>query len=191
MAKLIATLGTSPGGIFETYTNLVKGTYEAENPIPQEIDSVYIIRTVDKEVDFAWKLIKLLFSCLKVPATISDIRVNVTDIMSKTDYDTFKNAIFDKIIKGDFVDFTGGRKSMSVAAAIGALKRGGNLVTTIIPQQEYNRIQQKLKELKEKKEKEIREIEEIMEKSGKVECGNLTQDLNEIIAKGAKTILLS
>jgi len=180
--KLISTLGTSPGGIFETYTNLVNGNYEAEKPEKVQITEVYVIRTKDKEVEFAWKLVKALFVCMKVPATIVDIPVNVVDITSKSDYEEFKKAVFDKISKGDFVDFTGGRKAMSVAAAIGALQRGANLVTTIIPQEEYNRIQQKIKGLKGK-EKEI-------EEAGKGNCG-IAEELKELIAKNARTILLS
>jgi len=73
MVKLIATLGTSPGGIFETYTNLINGTYESENPTKIEIQDVYIIRTKDKEVELAWKLVKALFICMRVPAQIADI----------------------------------------------------------------------------------------------------------------------
>jgi len=180
--KLIATLGTSPGGIFETYTNLINGNYEAEKPEKVEISEVYIIRTRDKDVEFAWKLVKALFACMKVPAQIADIPVNISDITSKNDYEQFRKAVFEKISKGDFVDFTGGRKAMSVAAAIGALKRDANLVTTIIPQQEYNRIQQKIKELKEK--------EDEIERAGNGDC-RIAEELKEIIAKNAKTILLS
>jgi len=180
--KLIATLGTSPGGIFETYTNLINGTYEAERPEKVEISDVYIIRTKDKDVEFAWKLVKALFTCMKVPAQIVDIPVNISDITSKSDYDLFRKAVFDKISRGDYVDFTGGRKAMSVAAAIGAAQRGASLVTTIIPQQEYNRIQQKIKELKEK--------EDEIERAGKGNC-RIAEELKEIIAKNAKTILLS
>ncbi|BFI74281.1 CRISPR-associated ring nuclease Crn1 [Sulfurisphaera ohwakuensis] len=184
MVKLIATLGTSPGGIFETYTNLINGTYESENPSKIEIQDIYIIRTKDKEVELAWKLVKALFICMKVPAQIADIPVSINDITSKEDYEIFKKEIFQRISKGDFIDFTGGRKAMSVAAAIGAVKKEAYLVTTIIPQQEYNRIQQQIKELKDR-EKEINDA------ISTGSCENIGEELKKLIIHGAKTILLT
>lgn len=192
MVKLIATLGTSPGGIFETYTNLINGNYEADNPAKIEIDYIYLVRTTDKDVVFASKLVKALFICQKVPSEVVEIPVNISDITSKKDYDEFKNLIFKKINKGDFVDFTGGRKAMSVAAAIGALKTQANLVTTIIPQIEYNKIQNKLKNLKNKENEIDQMLNQVYEnKTAKEEFSSLCIDLKELIAQGARTILLS
>lgn len=184
MTKLIATLGTSPGGIFETYTNLINGTYESENPRQIEIQDVYIIRTKDKEVEFAWKLVKALFICMKVPAQIADIPLPINDITSKEDYEIFRKEIFQRINKGDFIDFTGGRKAMSVAAAIGAVKKEAYLVTTIIPQQEYNRIQQQIKELKNRE----KEIDDVINTHT---CDKIEDELKKLISHGAKTILLT
>ncbi|BFH74169.1 CRISPR-associated ring nuclease Crn1 [Sulfurisphaera javensis] len=183
MVKLIATLGTSPGGVFETYTNLINGNYESDNPSKVEIDTIYLIRTLDKDVEFAFKLVKALFICQKIPSEVVEIKINISDITNKQEYEQFKSQIFQKIGKGDFVDFTGGRKAMSVAAAIQALKRDAYLVTTIIPQSEYNRIQNKLKELKNKEN----EINDILANKNLSLC----PELNELIVHGARTILLS
>ncbi|MFP3064814.1 MAG: CRISPR-associated ring nuclease Crn1 [Sulfolobus sp.] len=180
MVKLISTLGTSPGGVFESYLNLINGKYEAENPIKVEIDTVYIIRTKDPEVEFAWKLVKAVFACCGGRnVTVADIPLPITDIFSRDDYLTFLRNVKDKISKEDYVDITGGRKAMSVAAAIAARYRNANILTTIIPQNEYNRIQQLIKGFKEKKE--------VIEKSANGEC---SKEVCELISKEARTILL-
>lgn len=68
---------------------------------------------------------------------------------------------------------------MSVAAAIAARYRGANILTTIIPQNEYSRIQQLIKGFKEKKE--------VIEKSAN---GERIKEVCELISKEARTILL-
>jgi len=73
---------------------------------------------------------------------------------------------------------------MSVAAAIGAVKKQAYLVTTIIPQQEYNRIQQQIKELKNRE----KEIDEAIYTGS---CEKIGEDLKKLIIHGAKTILLT
>ena len=46
-----------------------------------------------------------------------------------------------KIGRGDFVDVTGGRKVMSIALALAAMRAGARVITTVIPQEEYSRVQ--------------------------------------------------
>ncbi|ARM76921.1 CRISPR-associated ring nuclease Crn1 [Acidianus manzaensis] len=178
MVKLVCTLGTSPGGIFETLGNLRKGNYEAENPIPVNIKEVYVIRTSDKAVDIAWKLVKAIFACCgEKDVTISDISLQITDITSNSDYELFMKEVSSRISKGDYVDFTGGRKAMSVAAAIAAKELNAHIVTTIIPQNEYNEIAQRAKGLKE---------EDIIA-GGNRDC---RVDFCSLTSKNARTILL-
>jgi CRISPR-associated protein Csx14 len=178
MVKLVATLGTSPGGVFETYMNLKSGNYGGE---PVDIKEVYIIRTSDKAVELAWKLVKAIFVCCgSKEVEIADIPLPINDIVTKEDYEIFRKGLQGKISKGDYVDFTGGRKAMSVAAAINAIRNSAYVVTTIIPQNEYNRIQNLIKQLKEE------EIDE----AGKGKCVN-KEKFCELISKDARTILLT
>lgn len=181
MVKLIATLGTSPGGIFESYTNLINGTYQAEVVEKVPINEVYIIRTSDKAVEFAWKLVKAIFVCCGGKnVTIADIPLSITDITSKDDYLVFKKAVEARINEGDYVDITGGRKAMSVAAAVSAMRRKAKILTTIIPPSEYNRIQKLIEELKSK--------EEEIERAGKGECNF---DFCQLVSKSATTVMLT
>ncbi|QGR19648.1 CRISPR-associated ring nuclease Crn1 [Stygiolobus azoricus] len=182
MARLIATLGTSPGGIFESYKNLIEGNYQGDNVEKVKIDEVYIIRTSDKAVEFAWKLVKAIFTCCGAKdVRVYDIPLSITDINSRQDFLTFKREVESKINNGDFVDITGGRKSMSVAAAMSARNRNAKIITTVVPQAEYNRVQNLIKQL-EPREKEI-------EMAGEGKCQTI--DICQLVSKSALTILLS
>jgi CRISPR-associated protein Csx14 len=182
MARLIATLGTSPGGIFESYKNLIEGNYEGDNVEKVNIDEVYIIRTSDKAVEFAWKLVKAIFACCGAKGVhVYDIPLSISDINNRQDFLMFKREVESKINEGDFVDITGGRKSMSVAAAISAIKRKARTITTIVPQAEYNKVQKLIKEL-EPREKEI-------QMAGEGKCQTI--DICQLVSKSALTILLS
>lgn len=152
--KLISTLGTSPGGIYETYVNLAKGNYEGEEGQPIEISEIYVIRTKDPDVEFAWELLKAIFVCCGTPkkVEIADIPLDINDVDSRSSFQLFNNAVKEKINVGDYVDITGGRKSMSVAAALAAVTMKAHVVNSIIPQKETNRIQDMVKRLKDKKE---------------------------------------
>ncbi|BCU67735.1 CRISPR-associated protein [Sulfolobales archaeon HS-7] len=154
MVKLVATLGTSPGGIYETYKNLTTGNYEGENVYPVTIDEVYVVKTADPEVQLAGKLVMKIFLCLNEKVSIAEIPLPMSDVTSKEDYEVIRRELRNKVQPGDYVDFTGGRKAMSVAAAIVAKDLRATPVTTIIPQEEYGRIQSELKEIRKDKELE-------------------------------------
>ncbi|AWR98668.1 CRISPR-associated ring nuclease Crn1 [Metallosphaera hakonensis] len=180
MPKLLVTLGTTPGGIFETFENLKRGNYEAENHPPVHISEVYVIRTSDPAVNLAWKLVKAVFACCGgKEVTIADIPLEINDINSKQDFLTFKRAIKARLSPGDFVDFTGGRKAMSVAAAIEAREAGAKVVTTIIPQQEYVRITNLLNSLKGQ--------ESAVEAGGRGEC---VLSFCDLVSKESRTVQL-
>ncbi|WP_221288388.1 CRISPR-associated ring nuclease Crn1 [Stygiolobus caldivivus] len=182
MVRLIATLGTSPGGIFESYKNLINGTYEEDNPEKIRVDEVYVIRTADKSVEFAWKLVKAIFVCCGGrDVAIYDIPLSITDIYSRKDYLLFKKEVENKIREGDFVDITGGRKSMAAAAALSAMRKRAKTITTIIPQPEYNRIQKEIEGLKS------REAE--IESAGDGRCEGIS--VCSLVSKSALTIMLT
>jgi len=189
MTNLVCTLGTSPGGIFETYKNLRGGNYEANEDAGKasstKINEVYVIRTSDKAVEFAWKLVKAIFACCREKddeVIIADIPISIQDITSPNDFKKFKKEILSRISVGDYVDFTGGRKAMSVAAALSAREVGAHVVTTIIPQGEYNRISKIIEELKGK--------EDLVERAGNGDCESIRDTICKLISNEAKTIVL-
>ncbi len=178
MVKLVATLGTSPGGIYETFMNLRSGNYNGE--AVKDLKEVYVIRTSDKAVELAWKLVKAIFVCCQgKEVEIIDIPIQIKDIASKEDYNIFVKSLQGKISRGDYVDFTGGRKAMSVAAAMSAIMNEAHVVTTIVPQDEYNRIQSLIKQLN------VNDIDE----AGKGNCKN-REEFCQLVSKNARTILL-
>ncbi|AAY80420.1 CRISPR-associated ring nuclease Crn1 [Sulfolobus acidocaldarius] len=145
MTKLVATLGTSPGGILETFL------YLAKNGV--DINEIRVITTRDPEVEKAWKIVKLMFvCCLKErfsKVEIIQFPVSINDINTEQDLKDFKAFVNNHISSEDYVDITGGRKGMSVAAALAAKSKGAKIVTSIIPQDEYRRINDLIKQLKD------------------------------------------
>ncbi|AWR96166.1 CRISPR-associated protein [Acidianus sulfidivorans JP7] len=191
MVKLISTLGTSPGGVFETLNNLRRGNYNSkDNVVPVKITEVYVVRTKDRSVELAWKLIKGIFACCgDNEVELVDIPLEISDINSVEDYDYFKKEVSSKISAGDYIDFTGGRKAMSVAAAIEAKRLNAHIVTTIIPQDEYNAIQSKIKGINVKDlDNIIGNIKNIKSENTKEACSKF--DFCSLTSKNAKTILL-
>ncbi|NON62270.1 CRISPR-associated ring nuclease Crn1 [Acidianus sp. RZ1] len=175
MAKLIATLGTSPGGVVETFNFLVKEMNE-------EITDIYIITTEDKSVKKAWEVVKILFTCCvkqEFPQIqIAEIPSGIRDIESPEDLRRFMETLSGKIEKNDFVDITGGRKGMSVAVALMAREAEAKIITSIIPQSEYKEINERLSK--------ISNIPQINETN----CPEtLKEDYCNMISKNAKTIL--
>ncbi|AKV74186.1 MULTISPECIES: CRISPR-associated ring nuclease Crn1 [Metallosphaera] len=178
MVKLVSTLGTSPGGVFETFMNLRQGKYEAENPVPVDIKEVYVIRTSDPAVERAFRLLKAIFACCGGrEVEVAGIPLAMNDINTRSDYLQFRREVLSRISPGDYVDFTGGRKAMSVAAVLAARQREAHVVTSIIPQADYNEIQSKMKDFKD---------EDILEG----ENGRCKVDFCVLTSRNVKTILL-
>jgi CRISPR-associated protein Csx14 len=181
MVKLVSVLGTTPGGIYETFINLSQGKYEAENPTPVKVDEVYVIRTNNEAVTFAWKLVKAIFACCGSKGIIiADIPLPMDDINSADDFKKFRKEVGSRINVGDYVDFTGGRKAMSVAAALEGLHKRAHIVTTVVSPDEYTRVNNLLKPLKAKE----RDVEE----AGQGKCDQL-KEVCDLISKNSRTIL--
>jgi len=188
MVKLIATLGTSPGGVFETFLNLSSGKYNCEecSPKPINIDEVYVVTTRDPQVELAWNIVKVLFICCTQSVTkLNKVPVDINDITSPKEYREFVNVLEKFVNEGDYVDFTGGRKSMSVAAVIVAKSKKANIVTTIIPQQDYNRISDEIKRInKEELESYVKNLDsrsKCIEKFNNVICRLASQNAVTIL----------
>jgi len=175
MAKLVATLGTSPGGVLETFLYLIKQGVE--------IDEIRVITTTNPEVEKAWKIVKIMFICCvkeKYPnVIISKHPVEMDDINNEEDLIKFKNFIEKQIGEGDYVDITGGRKGMSVAAALAAKKKGAKITTSIISQDSYREINNR-----------IRELKNIPELQDRAQCvGEIKNTYCNLISDKANTIL--
>ncbi|MCY0859827.1 MAG: CRISPR-associated ring nuclease Crn1 [Sulfolobaceae archaeon] len=146
MAKLVATLGTSPGGIVETFLHLRESD--------SSLNDIVVITTSDPSTRKAYDILLNIFQCcVKVnypQVMLSKIEMPFQDITSSEDLEEFYNKIKGVINEGDYVDITGGRKAMSAVAAMAAAKKGARVFTTIIPQSDYTIINNKVKELEDK-----------------------------------------
>ena len=150
VARLVATLGASAGVVYESTLNLCRGTWESPYPTKISIDEVVVVRTSAPQVEFAYKLLKLLFACSEMlppekrlpenckSIRIVDVPVPVQDIVDKNSYLQYYNAVKGQIAPESIVDISGGRAAMSVAAARAAIATPYTiLVTTIIPPEQY------------------------------------------------------
>ncbi len=151
MVRLIATMGASPGAPYETLLNVCRGSYDAPHAPPIRIREVVVVRTSGVDVRYAYWLFKLLILCNRflpeakrldcVVERIFDVEVDVEDVVSREDYEKYRDAIERNIGEGDIVDVTGGRVSMAVAAMQAASSHNKVAVmATIVPQKEYSAI---------------------------------------------------
>jgi len=155
MVRLLATMGTSPGSVYETLLNLCRGSYECggETCPRISIDTVTMIRTSNPRVVAASRLARLLITCSqtifpegdprRLPCRVSNVGLvdaGVDDIDSRSSYERFSEVVRRNIGEGDIVDVTGGRVSMAVAAALTPLRfrmRDILVVASSIPQEAY------------------------------------------------------
>ncbi|QGA54160.1 hypothetical protein GFS03_06035 [Sulfolobus sp. E5-1-F] len=174
MVKLVATLGTSPGGVIETFLYLVRKG--------ETIDEIRVVTTSNAEVKKAWKIIRLMFICCiqeKFPKVeISEHPLDIEDIYSEEDLKKVRDFVKKQLNEGDYLDITGGRKSMSIAAALAAKSKGAKIVTSIISQDDYNRIS-----------KRIRELKDVVEIKNRSECNEqIKETYCSLIVQNARTI---
>ncbi|BFH74720.1 CRISPR-associated ring nuclease Crn1 [Sulfurisphaera javensis] len=149
MVKLVATLGKSPGGIAETILNLSSGKYVSPfEPKEIKIEKLIVIRT--KEVEDAYYTLKaILFCCLDF-TNVEEVVLPFNDITSPQDFITVRETVRKALKAGDFFDFTGGRKAISSAGVLSARDVGAHLVTSIIDQDEYVKMNKRFEELKDR-----------------------------------------
>ena len=205
MARLVASLGTSAGVVYETLLNLCRGSYDGWYTPRLCIDEVVLVRTNAPAVEQASKVLKLLLACSdllpkdrRLPEycrspRVVDIVVDVADIDSRAAFEEYAGRVTRVVGKGDVVDITGGRASMAVALARAALASPATMVvTTIIPQDKYRatttaqstllknyNVDQILNVLREKPCSELAR-----------EMPDLARILSEIVTGKAKTIQL-
>ncbi|BBD73326.1 hypothetical protein HS1genome_1715 [Sulfodiicoccus acidiphilus] len=135
----------------ESLVNLRRGTYASLGVNqPVKIDEIYVVRTRGEEVERAFRILRaLLLCCVKESPPLRDVPLDLNDVDSPEDYAKFRGAVLKLVSPGDYVDVTGGRKVMSVAAAVVARERGAHVLTTLISTKEYARVTEEARKLNE------------------------------------------
>ncbi|WP_252901503.1 CRISPR-associated ring nuclease Crn1 [Vulcanisaeta sp. JCM 14467] len=179
VVRLVVTLGTTPGGVYESFINLRLGRcIGCVGPVG--VDEVYVVRSAS--VEFTWKLVKAIFTCCDTgDVVIKDLVAPMEDMEDPEDFRRFMDAVLSVVRGGDYVDFTGGRKAMSVAAALAAREVGAHLVTTVVPPEEYGRVNELIRRL--------RGVEGLVEEAARGNCG-IKDLVCGLVSGGARTIVL-
>ena len=157
MPQFIATMGTSPGAVYETLLNLCRGRYDAgeETPMPVTVKLVRIIHTRDPRVEAAAKAARLLIHCSAViypegderrlPCSVPSaglIPLSGEDVKTRRGYEELMEKV--RELAGEeretHLDVTGGRVAMAVAAALAAREAGASVYTSSIPQEKYREL---------------------------------------------------
>ncbi len=156
MARLVATLGTQPGSVYETLLNLCRGAYDyGEKESPRlSIDEVVLVHTRGAVVVEAYRLAKLLLACqrhvmpqeLRLPnhchvGKIVAAPVELEDVDSRRGFEEFYRVVRANVSRGDVVDVSGGRVAMGVAAALAARDAEAMVVASVIPSEEYQQVE--------------------------------------------------
>jgi len=205
VVRLIATLGASAGVVYESTLNLCRGSWESPYATPIRIDEVVVVRTTAPPVEFAFKLLKLLFACTetlppekRLPENcrairIVDVPAPVQDIVDKNSYLQYYDTIRRQIAPESIVDVSGGRAAMAIAAARAAIATPyTTLITTIIPPEQYQATttaQNKLRQYL---------IDQILEQLEKQTCTEIAKKypnpiklLAQLVTGKAKTVQLA
>ncbi|QXJ35106.1 CRISPR-associated ring nuclease Crn1 [Saccharolobus shibatae] len=149
MVKLVATLGKSPGGIAETLDNLISGNYVAPFEAKEiKVNELVVIRT--EEVTESYYFLKTILLCCLDFTNVREVALPFDDISSPQDFITVRETVRKVLSTGDYLDFSGGRKAITAAAVLTARDVGAHLVTTVIDQDDYIRMNRRYEELKGK-----------------------------------------
>ena len=175
MVKLVATLGTSPGGIAETLYNLSEGKYVAPFE-PKEINFEELIVVRTKGTDEAFYALKAILLCCVGYEKVKEVLFPFDDVNEPKDFVTVRETVRGLLKPGDYLDFTGGRKAISAAAVLSARDVGAHLVTTLIDQQEYGEMLRKFNQLKDKV-------------TGVYSLGDCRSYFCDLVSKTARTIV--
>lgn len=204
MARLVATVGTSPGVVYEALLNVCRGLYDAPYSPAVPVDTVVMVHTSAPGVVRAARIARLLIHCShavfpegdprRLPCRVASTGlapVGAVDIDSRRAYELYHGAVSRHIGPGDVVDVTGGRASMAVAAARAAIGQPGTMVTTtIVPQDAYQAAMAALNVLRNY------DLDTVMERALSEGCGvlgkypGLAEALGRLVTGRARTILL-
>ncbi len=147
--RLIATLGKTVGGPVETLENLMNANYISPFP-PKKVEIEKVIVITTGETKEAFYVLKTVMMCCLNFTKVEEVALPFNDISSPSDFIMVREKVSELVRAGDYLDFTGGRKSISAAAALAAWQKGAHLVTSIIDDEEYDRIKKRYYEIKDK-----------------------------------------
>lgn len=103
--KLVSTLGTTPGGVAETYLSLLRGDYSAPFPSsPLKIDELIVVRTRGTDVSFS--VLSAIFSKCVSPIPMREVILSIEDVMSPQDFKEVREKVRSLLSPGDYLDFT-------------------------------------------------------------------------------------
>ena len=153
MARLVATVGTQPGSVYETTLNLCRGSYDrgGEESPPIAVEELVLIYTRGREVVAAYRIARLMVACsvhvmpeqVRLPCTVRRIvgvPVDVEDVDSRKSFEEFYRAVKRNVSEGDVIDVSGGRVAMGIAAARAAWEANAMVVATVVPAERYSEI---------------------------------------------------
>ncbi len=166
MVRLLATLGTSPGPVYETLLNLCRGSYEAPYTPRIRVETVTLVHTSNPAVKDAYHAAKLLILCSHtlfpegddrrlpgecLPREVSSLPLEIDDVASRSEYEEFVKKIQSVVGPGDIVDISGGRVAMAVAAAMYASSMPGTMVVaSAVPSDAYRSLSNVFATLRQK-----------------------------------------
>lgn len=192
MTRLLATLGTSPGVVYETLLNLCRGSYGGDMP-RLAIDEVTLVYTSNRLVREAYAAARLLVLCRdtvfeegderRLPGNCRVERVTgaplgFEDITGRREYEEYINTIRRLISPGDIVDVSGGRAAMAAGAAlIAALEKPkAMIVATVVSSEAYQKASESFRKLLEQEKKPSILMDELAGRS----CSLLAEEYEPI-----------
>jgi hypothetical protein len=152
LARLVATLGTSPGVPYETLLNLCRGAYDAPYNPPLRIDSVTLVYTSSPRVVASYRAAQLLLACHRqlfkdneksLPEgcrlrDVGGVELGFEDVDTRERYESLSHRLYRVLGRDDVVDVSGGRAAMAAAASLAASRLGATVVATVVDPQLYS-----------------------------------------------------
>ena len=136
MPRLVALVGASPGALHTTLCLLRQRGIQ--------VDEVVVVAT---RREWGAEAVEIARSCPcpgtgepPAPAAICIITLPYTDVEGPHHLAQLRRTLSTLLGPNTILDVTGGRKLMSIAAALEALRTGATIAATTIPHEEYTRI---------------------------------------------------
>ncbi|ALL01391.1 hypothetical protein Pyrde_1345 [Pyrodictium delaneyi] len=141
MPRLVALIGASPGVLHTTLCLLRRKGIQ--------VDEVVVVAT---RHEWGTEAIEIARSCPcpgeeapPAPPATRLLLLPSTDITGPQDITQLRKTLSRLLGPDTILDVTGGRKLMSIAAALEALRKGATITASIIPIHEYDRIRRATK----------------------------------------------
>ncbi|QKR00755.1 hypothetical protein GWK48_10465 [Metallosphaera tengchongensis] len=149
MVNLLATLGRTVGGPVETFENLSNGNYISDFP-PHKVKVDELIALTTSETEETFFIMKAVLMCCLNFTKVRAVRLDIDDVSTPQDFVLVREKVKGLLRPGDYLDFSGGRKAISSAAVLGAREVGAHLVTSIIGEDEYDRVKGRMVQIRDR-----------------------------------------